>query len=116
MLPFQLGQQRRENVEANRHAAKQPDSPAQRPWLSVIPAIVSFRSWKTRCDSCSSESPAGVIDAAADAEKDGLLQLFFEQQDLPADRRLRDVQLVAGRGERAGLRDGANDLEPDEGP
>ena len=30
-------------------------------WLSVMPAIVSFRSWKTRCDSCSSDSPAGVM-------------------------------------------------------
>ena len=50
-------------------------------------------------------------DAAADAMEDRLAELVLEQQDLPADRRLRDVQLLAGGGERSGVGDGADDLE-----
>jgi hypothetical protein len=50
-------------------------------------------------------------DATPDAMKDGFAELLFEQKDLTADRRLRDVQLGAGRGERAGIRNGADDLE-----
>ncbi len=47
----------------------------------------------------------------ADAQKQRFAELFFEQQNLPADRRLRDVQLAAGRGERSGLGDGLKDFE-----
>ena len=50
-------------------------------------------------------------DAPADAVEDRLAELLLEQQDLPADRRLRDVQLFAGGGERAGVGDGADDFE-----
>jgi len=38
-------------------------------------------------------------------EKERLAKLFFEQQNLTADRGLRHVQLAAARGERAGLGD-----------
>ena len=112
MLPLQLGQKRRKHVEAHRHAAEQPDLPAQRllavgdPGNRVLQVLEdAMRQLQQRVAGRSDP------DAAADAEKDRLLQLFFEQQDLAADRRLRDVQLVAGGGERAGLGDGANDLE-----
>ena len=50
-------------------------------------------------------------DAPADAMEDRLAELVFEQQDLPADGRLRDVQLLARRRERAGFGDGADDFE-----
>ena len=50
-------------------------------------------------------------DAAADAMKDRLAELLFEQQDLAADGRLRDVQLFAGGRERAGIGDRADDFE-----
>ena len=81
-------------------------------WLSVMPAIVSFRSWKTRWTELQQRfAGRRDADAAPDAQEDRLLQLVFEQQDLPADRRLRDVQLVAGGGERASLGNGANDFE-----
>ena len=50
-------------------------------------------------------------DAPADAMEDRLAELVLEQQDLAADGRLRDVQLLAGGGERAGVGDGADDLE-----
>ena len=81
-------------------------------WLSVMPAVVSFRSWKTRWLSCSSDSPAGVMRMRRPTRrKTGSFELVFEQQDLPADRRLRHVQLVAGGGERTGLGDGTDDLE-----
>ena len=58
-------------------------------WLSVMPAMVSLRSWKTRLESCSSDSPAGVMRIRRPTRRnDGLLQLFLEQQNLAADRRL----------------------------
>ena len=47
----------------------------------------------------------------ADAQEQRLAELLFEQQNLPADRRLRHVQLPAARGERAGFGDGLEDLE-----
>ena len=47
----------------------------------------------------------------ADAQEQRLAQLLFEQQNLAADRRLRDVQLPPARGERAGLGNRLKDLE-----
>ena len=50
-------------------------------------------------------------DLAAEAEEQLLLQLLFEQQDLAADGRLRQVQLLPGARERARLRDRAKNLQ-----
>ena len=50
-------------------------------------------------------------DAAPDAVKHRLAELLFEQQNLAADGRLRDAQLLAGGRERSGVGDGADDLE-----
>ena len=81
-------------------------------WLSLIAATVSFRSWKTRWLSCSSDSPAGVMRMRRPTRRNtGSFELVFEQQNLAADRRLRDVQLLAGGGERTGFGDGADDFE-----
>ena len=50
-------------------------------------------------------------DSPADAVKDRFAEFFFEQENLPADRRLRDVELLAGGCERAGLGYRTDDLE-----
>ena len=50
-------------------------------------------------------------DLSAEAEEQLLLQLLFEQQDLAADGRLRQVQLLPGARERSGLRDRAKYLQ-----
>ena len=39
----------------------------------------------------------------ADAQKQRLAEFFLEQGNLPADRRLRHVQLPSARGERSGV-------------
>ena len=53
----------------------------------------------------------GDLDAAAEPDEQPLVELVLEQQDLPADRRLRDVQLGAGAGEGAGFGDGPDDFQ-----
>ena len=59
------------------------------------------------------ESLAGRrhLHAADRSNEQRLGELLLEQQDLAADRRLRDVQLRASLGERAGLGNGAQDLQ-----
>ena len=47
----------------------------------------------------------------ADAQEQRLAELLLEQQHLPADRRLRHVQLPAARRERSGLGDRLENLE-----
>ena len=101
-----------EDVEADGHPADQPDRAAQRlarvadqrdGVLQILEDAVTEleQRFAGRRDA----------DAPADAQEDGLVQLLFEQQDLPADRRLRHVQPFAGSGEGAGFGDGADDLE-----
>ena len=53
----------------------------------------------------------GDPDAPADAVKDRLAELVLEDQNLPADRGLRDVQLLPGGSKGAGLSNGSNDFE-----
>ena len=50
-------------------------------------------------------------DALTDPEEQRFAQLLFEEDDLPADGRLRDVQLSSARAERAGLGDALKNLE-----
>ena len=50
-------------------------------------------------------------DLTAHAQKQRLAELFFEQQDLTADGRLRDVELPAARREGPGLGDGLENFE-----
>src|SRR4029450_2598568 len=47
--------------------------------------------------------------------KDRLSQLVFEDEDLAADRGLRDVEFFAGRRERARFSDGADDVQLPQG-
>ena len=47
---------------------------------------------------------------AADAQEQWLPELLLEQENLAADRRLRNVQLPPARGKRAGLGNGLKNL------
>ena len=75
-------------------------------------ADVSRMSSKTRWLNCSSVSPIGRdLDPPAEPDEQRLVEFFLEQQDLPADRRLRDVQPRARGRERAAVRDRPEDFE-----
>src|SRR4029453_16154040 len=50
-------------------------------------------------------------DLAAKPEEELFLQLLLQQQDLPADGGLREMELLAGAGERSRLRNRAQYLE-----
>ena len=108
----QVLQQRRKHVEADRHAARQPQRAAQ-----------LARAVGDRADRVAHvlEHALAELDQAlggrrhphlaADAQEQRLAELLFEQQDLTADGRLRHVQLAPARGERAGLGNGLKDFE-----
>ncbi len=110
--PLELAEQGGEDVEADRHPADQPHRAAQglarvadqgdRVLQILEDAVTELEQRFTRRRDA---------DAPADAEEDGLVQLLFEQEDLPADRRLRHVQPFAGSGEGAGFGDRADDFE-----
>ena len=53
----------------------------------------------------------GQLDAAAGAAEDLDAELFLEAADLLRDRRLREVELLAGLGQRAVLGDGDDGAE-----
>src|SRR5829696_841287 len=107
-----FGQQRWEDIQAHGHAADQPHRPTQR--LAFV-ADGRYRFLEVPKDAVTElkQRFAGWRnpDAAPDAMKYRLAEFFFEQEDLAADRRLRDMQLLAGGGERAGVGDGADDLQ-----
>ena len=107
-----LGEQRREDVEADRHAADQPHRAAQR-LLRVADGRHGVLQILEDAVTQLEQRFAGRrdADAAADAVEDRLAELLLEQEDLAADRRLRDVQLLAGGRERSGVGDRADDLE-----
>ena len=94
MDPLQVLEQRREHIEAHRHAAGEPQRPAQR-----------ARVIGDRADRVADvlEHALSELDQAlggrrhphlpADAQEQRLAQFLLEQRDLPADGRLRHVQL-----------------------
>ena len=112
MLLAERLEQRREHVEADGHAADQPDGPAHRA-LRVENAGAGALEILEHPLAEAEQRGAGGGDAdlAAEPEEQLLLQLLFEQQDLTADRRLRQMQLLARAGERSGLRDRAQYLQ-----
>src|SRR4051812_26185864 len=105
-------QECREHVETHRHPPHQPHRSLQRfllvadrrhGVLQVLEDAMTelqqrLASWRD-------------ADAAADAVKHRFSELVFEEQDLPADRRLGHVQLRTRSGEGPAVRDGADDLE-----
>ena len=108
----ELLQQRREHVEADRHAAHEPQRAGQ---LLLVIEDLAGRVADVREHAVAQleELLPGRrdLDPSAEAEEERLLEFLLEQQDLPADRRLRDVQPRAGGGERAALGNGAQNLE-----
>ena len=82
----------------------------------------SWKSWVSEmpwCKPCVAEMPE--LDEAfrrrrhphlpADPQKQRLAELLLEQENLAADRRLRDVQLAPAPAERSGLGDRLKDFE-----
>lgn len=68
-------------------------------------AVVS--SLRTIEEGSNSNSPCSVrISSARMAVKQRRAQRILKRADLAADRRLRQVQHVAGMGQAAGIRDG----------
>ena len=81
-------------------------------WLSVMPAMVSFRSWNTRWLSWSSDSPAAVMRMRRPTRRK--TGSFSSSSSSRICRLMADwetCKFVAGGGEGACLGNGANDLE-----
>ncbi len=100
----QMLQQRRKDVEADGHAARQAKRAAQlaraignRP--DRFPDILKHAL--PELDEALGRG--GHANLPSDAQEQRLAQLLFEQQNLAADRRLRHVQLAAAGRERPGL-------------
>src|SRR5207237_9759335 len=51
------------------------------------------------------------LDLASEAEEERLVQFLFQQEDLPADGRLRDMEPCTGSRERASIGQRADDFE-----
>src|SRR5205823_1168707 len=99
-------------VEAHGHAADKAQRAAERLLLfadggdrvlQILKDAVTQLQQRFAC--------RGNSNAPADAMKDRFAEFLFEQQDLAADRRLRDVELLARGGEGAGVGYGADDFE-----
>ena len=105
-------QQRRKHVEADRHSASQAHGAADR-LLAVEDAGPRALEILEHALAQPEKSGAGRRnpDLAAKPQEHLLLQLLFEQQNLTADGRLRQVQLLPGARERSRLRDGAEYFE-----
>ena len=108
----QVLQQRRKDVQADRHAAGQPQRAAQ---LARAIGDRADRLADVLEDALSELHQAlgrrRHPHLAPDAQEQRLAELLFEQQNLAADRRLRDVQLPPAGGERSGLGDRLEDFE-----
>ena len=112
MLLAERLEQRREDVQAHRHAANQPQGPTQR---LLLFADARHRILQVLEDAVAQLQEgltgSGDPDTPADSVKHRLAELLLEQQDLPADCRLRHVKLLARRREGARIGDGADDLQ-----
>ena len=86
--------------------------PVTRCWLSTIDAPRLLEIVEQPLAEAE-QRRAGRRDAhlAAEPQEQLLLQFLLEQQDLAADRGLREVQPLAGAGEGAGVGHGPQDLE-----
>ena len=112
MVPAELLEQRREHVEAHRHPADQPQRPRQL-LLRVEDALGGVADVREDAMAQLEQRLADRrdLDAPAEPDEQRLLELLLEQQDLPADGRLGDVQARAGRGEGPAFGDRAQDFE-----
>jgi hypothetical protein len=99
-------------VQAHCHAAAEAQRALQRR-LAIGDRRSGFADVGENAPAQLQEGFTGVSepDLAPEPKEQRLAQLLLEQQDLPADCRLRDVQAVCGRRERAGVGDGTDDFE-----
>jgi hypothetical protein len=109
---LEVFQQRREDVEADGHAAGEAQRTAQ-----------GARAVGNGANGLAHvlEHPLPELDERlrrrrhpylpADPQEQRLAELLFEQENLAADCRLRDVELSTARGERSGFGDCLQDFE-----
>ena len=108
----QIFEERREHIQADGHAARQPERAAQ--------LARAIRDDADRFPDVLKDALAELNEAFGrrrhpnlppDPEEQRLAELLFEQHDLPADGGLRHVELPAARGERPGLGNRLQDFE-----
>jgi len=108
----QLLQEHRENVQAHGHPAGEAECPAQlaRPVGDRANGLAHvLKHALSKLDETLGRG--GHTHLPSHAQEQRLAELLFEQQNLPADRGLRHVQLPPARGERSGFSDGLKDFE-----
>src|SRR3954454_15560539 len=112
MLLAERLQQRRKDVQADRHAANEAQCSFDRS-LTVENGRAGLLEIVEHPLAESEERRAGGGDPnlAPKPQEQLLIELLLEQQNLPADRRLRQVKLFSRARERARLRDRPQDLE-----
>ena len=112
MRAAKLLEQRWKDVQTHRHAAGDSQQAVQFPVLVAHLADGRGQVVEQALPEQNERlSGPGRHGAAPLPDEQRLAQLVLEQQDLAADRRLRDVQLFTRAGERPGLGDGAKNLE-----
>ncbi len=110
--PAELLEQHGKDVETYGHPADQAKGPGEGP-AAFQDAGARLVDVAQDAASEAQQGLAGGRDAnpPPDPQKQRFVQLFFEQQDLSADGRLRDVQASPRAGERTGLNDRAQDFQ-----
>src|SRR5207247_8357220 len=105
-------QQQRKHVEAYRHPARQVQRPRQRARpIGDRPNRVAEILEHAVAELHERFGRRRHAHLTADTQEERLAELVLEEENLAADRRLRDVQLPSARAERARLRDRLQDLE-----
>ena len=112
MVPAEFLEQRRKDVEAHRHAADEPQRARQR-LLGVEDALAGIADVREHPVAQLEQGLADRrdLDAPPEPDEQRFLELFLEQQNLPADGRLGDVQASAGRGKGAAFGDRPQDFQ-----
>ena len=112
MHAAQVLEKRWKDIQAHGHAARQPKRAAQHPR--------PIGDGGNRVAQIQKHAVPELHEAfgrrrhphlTADAQKQGFAELLLEQQDLPADRRLRNVELSSTGAERSRFGDCLKDLE-----
>jgi hypothetical protein len=112
MVPPEFAQQSRQDVQRDGHPADDVDRAAEALVLiddrgAGLPDIREDTFGKLQ----HGVARRGQLDSSAEPDEQRLVDFVLEQQHLPADGGLRQMQLDAGPGEGAGVGNGANDLE-----
>src|SRR3954463_3079300 len=97
MMPPEFLEQRREHVETDGHAADEPQRPGEL-LLGVEDALRGVANVGEHAVTQLEErfSRWSDLNPSSEPDEKRFLELLLEQQDLPADGRLRHVQPRAG--------------------